>query len=131
MSLSREMDPKAFATLVDYAFANKQPDPSRSPSCRVFENAFFAEVGGVKVTELNTLEVDLLFGLQFSLNVSEAELESTLQGLANQRRSRKRARDTPLPSFQCRTRLNTFLESSHVQISGAGIGLRCNGVICS
>jgi hypothetical protein len=37
---------------------------------RYYNNAFYAKVGGISTTEMNFLEVDLLFGLGFRLNVT-------------------------------------------------------------
>nr|CAB3487824.1 unnamed protein product [Digitaria exilis] len=35
-----------------------------------YNNAYFARVGGISLTEMNYLEVDFLFGVGFDLNVS-------------------------------------------------------------
>jgi len=37
---------------------------------RYYNNAYYAKVGGISTTEMNFLEVDLLFGLGFRLNVT-------------------------------------------------------------
>ena len=37
--------------------------------CRHYNNAYFARVGGVEVSEMNALELRLLFALRFRLNV--------------------------------------------------------------
>jgi len=44
--------------------------------CRHFNNAFFARVGGVSVGELNRLELEFLFRLDFKLSVSISMFES-------------------------------------------------------
>jgi hypothetical protein len=64
----------------------------------------------LQVTDLNSMEVDFLFRLQFDLNVSENEMEFALQDLLRERVSRKRARETTLESFRCRVRLHNFLD---------------------
>ncbi|KAK8944740.1 Cyclin-P4-1 [Platanthera zijinensis] len=43
---------------------------------RYYNNAYFAKVGGISLTELNYLEVDFLFGLRFRLNVTPTVFES-------------------------------------------------------
>lgn len=40
--------------------------------CRYYNNAYYARVGGISTAEMNLLEVDLLFGLGFQLNVTPA-----------------------------------------------------------
>ncbi|KAL5724036.1 Cyclin-U4-1 [Ranunculus cassubicifolius] len=35
-----------------------------------YNNAYYAKVGGISITEMNFLEVDFLFGLSFHLNVT-------------------------------------------------------------
>ncbi|KAF5188323.1 Cyclin-u4-1 [Thalictrum thalictroides] len=35
-----------------------------------YNNAYYAKVGGISITEMNYLEVDFLFGLSFHLNVT-------------------------------------------------------------
>jgi hypothetical protein len=44
--------------------------------CRHFNNAFFARVGGVSVVELNRLELEFLFRLDFKLTVTTSVFES-------------------------------------------------------
>lgn len=44
--------------------------------CRHFNNAFFARVGGVSVVELNRLELEFLFRLDFRLSVTTSVFES-------------------------------------------------------
>jgi hypothetical protein len=39
-------------------------------TCRHYNNAYFARVGGVEVSEMNALELRLLFALRFRLNVA-------------------------------------------------------------
>ena len=39
-------------------------------SCRFFNNAFYARVGGISTIEMNRLELDLLFNLDFRLKVN-------------------------------------------------------------
>ena len=39
-------------------------------SCRFFNNAFYARVGGISTIEMNRLELDLLFNLNFRLKVN-------------------------------------------------------------
>ncbi|GAQ91697.1 Cyclin family protein [Klebsormidium nitens] len=74
-----------------------------------YENAYFAEVGGVSVEELNSLEVAFLFGIDFRLNLTEAEIEKALQEIVRvrceRRLSQKRKAEPvePVPySFRCR-----------------------------
>jgi hypothetical protein len=38
--------------------------------CSHYNNAYFARVGGVEVSEMNGLELELLFALRFRLNVT-------------------------------------------------------------
>lgn len=45
-------------------------------ACRHFNNAFFARVGGVSVLELNRLELEFLFRLDFRLSVTISVFES-------------------------------------------------------
>lgn len=45
-------------------------------ACRHFNNAFFARVGGVSVVELNRLELEFLFRLDFKLSVTISVFES-------------------------------------------------------
>ncbi len=45
-------------------------------ACRHFNNAFFARVGGVSVVELNRLELEFLFRLDFRLSVTTSVFES-------------------------------------------------------
>jgi hypothetical protein len=40
-----------------------------------FNNAFYARVGGVPIVELNSLEVEFLFMINFSLHVDTVEYE--------------------------------------------------------
>ncbi|GAA0142547.1 hypothetical protein Leryth_001303 [Lithospermum erythrorhizon] len=49
-----------------------------------YNNAFFARVGGVTNAELNRLEVELLFMLDFGLNVSSGNFECYCQHLEKQ-----------------------------------------------
>lgn len=44
--------------------------------CRHYNNAFYARVGGVSNTELNRLELELLFLLDFGVGVSSQVFES-------------------------------------------------------
>ena len=39
-------------------------------NCRFFNNAYYARVGGVSTQEMNKLEINLLFSLDFSLQVN-------------------------------------------------------------
>ncbi|KAJ4770647.1 Cyclin-U4-1 [Rhynchospora pubera] len=41
-----------------------------------YSNAYYARVGGIEVSEMNYLELELLFGLQFELNVSPNQFNS-------------------------------------------------------
>ncbi len=50
-------------------------------TCRHFNNAFFARVGGVSVVELNRLELEFLFRLDFRLSVTTSVFESYLSHL--------------------------------------------------
>src|SRR4051794_13926332 len=43
---------------------------SQCISCRFFNNAFYARVGGINTIEMNRLELDLLFNLDFGLKVN-------------------------------------------------------------
>jgi hypothetical protein len=50
---------------------------------RHYNNAYFARVGGVEVSEMNGLELEFLFALRFRLNVTPDEFASycgTLEG---------------------------------------------------
>jgi hypothetical protein len=38
-------------------------------SCRFFKNSFYTIVGGISVIDMNRLELDLLFNLDFMLKV--------------------------------------------------------------
>jgi hypothetical protein len=38
--------------------------------CRFYNNAFYAKVGGISTIEMNRLELDLLFNLDFRLKVN-------------------------------------------------------------
>lgn len=44
--------------------------------CRHYNNAFYARVGGVSNAELNKLELELLFLLDFGVTVSSRDFES-------------------------------------------------------
>ncbi|GAQ90580.1 cyclin [Klebsormidium nitens] len=91
-------------------------------SCKFFDdqcygNAYFAEVGGVSVLELNLLEVEFLFHIDFKLNVTEAEIEEALQEIVRVRcegrtsQKRKAEPTEPVPySFRCRVKLARLLE---------------------
>ncbi|KZV31384.1 hypothetical protein F511_05488 [Dorcoceras hygrometricum] len=46
-----------------------------------YNNAFYARVGGVSITELNRLEIELLFLLDFGVTVSSRVFESYCQHL--------------------------------------------------
>ncbi|XP_073147591.1 cyclin-U1-1 [Henckelia pumila] len=46
-----------------------------------YNNAFYARVGGVSITELNRLEIELLFLLDFGVTVSSSVFESYCQHL--------------------------------------------------
>ncbi|ERN01092.1 hypothetical protein AMTRI_Chr03g52400 [Amborella trichopoda] len=41
-----------------------------------YNNAYYAKVGGISITEMNCLEVDFLFGLGFHLNVTPTAFNS-------------------------------------------------------
>ena len=49
---------------------NVPPLPPRPPTTQYFNNAYYAKVGGVPCVELNQLEVDFLFRVNFSLRVT-------------------------------------------------------------
>lgn len=49
--------------------------------CRHYNNAFYARVGGVSNAELNKLEIELLFMLDFGVTVSSRVFESYCQHL--------------------------------------------------
>lgn len=38
--------------------------------CRCYNNAFYAKVGGVSTTEMNRMEIEFLFSLDFRLHVT-------------------------------------------------------------
>jgi len=48
---------------------------------RYFNNAYYAKIGGVGLTELNALELQMMVRLQYSLRVSGAEVSATLARL--------------------------------------------------
>ena len=50
--------------------------PARAPSTGVGRRSprFYSQLGGITVQELNNLEVEFLFGLNFALHVSPSEL---------------------------------------------------------
>ncbi|XP_078178487.1 cyclin-U4-1-like [Carex rostrata] len=41
-----------------------------------YSNAYYARVGGIEVSEMNSLELEFLFGMQFELNVSPNQFNS-------------------------------------------------------
>eukprot|EP00792_Barthelona_sp_PAP020_P004909 TRINITY_DN2405_c0_g2_i1.p1 TRINITY_DN2405_c0_g2~~TRINITY_DN2405_c0_g2_i1.p1 ORF type:complete len:181 (+),score=49.06 TRINITY_DN2405_c0_g2_i1:70-612(+) len=43
---------------------------------KFFTNNYYSRVGGIKITELNKLEIELLFLLKFSLQISTEEFEN-------------------------------------------------------
>lgn len=43
---------------------------------RYYNNAYYAKVGGISITEMNFLEVDFLFGLGFHLNVTPTTFQT-------------------------------------------------------
>ena len=52
-----------------------------------FTNAYYAEIGGIPVTELNSLEVDFLCRIHFSLSVSPQEYQRYYNDLSGHCRS--------------------------------------------
>ncbi len=70
--------------------------------CRHFNNAFFARVGGVSVVELNRLELEFLFRLDFQLSVTISVFESYCSHLEKEVRTlgKKSQRiEQSLPAF--------------------------------
>ncbi|XP_075487918.1 cyclin-U4-1-like [Primulina tabacum] len=51
---------------------------------RHYNNAYYAKIGGISTTEINFLEVDLLFGLGFHLNVSPSTFHAYCSHLHRQ-----------------------------------------------
>ncbi|KAF5822590.1 putative cyclin PHO80, Cyclin-like superfamily [Helianthus annuus] len=49
-----------------------------------YNNAYYAKVGGISITEINFLEVDFLFGLGFQLNVNPTTFNTYCSYLQNQ-----------------------------------------------
>ncbi|MFS7906509.1 putative cyclin PHO80, Cyclin-like superfamily [Helianthus anomalus] len=49
-----------------------------------YNNAYYAKVGGISITEINFLEVDFLFGLGFQLNVNRTTFNTYCSYLQNQ-----------------------------------------------
>ncbi|KAM0052428.1 putative cyclin PHO80, Cyclin-like superfamily [Helianthus debilis subsp. tardiflorus] len=49
-----------------------------------YNNAYYAKVGGIGITEINFLEVDFLFGLGFQLNVNPTTFNTYCSYLQNQ-----------------------------------------------
>jgi hypothetical protein len=49
-----------------------------SHSCSFYDNKTFVEASGVLLTELNVLELDMLFKLDFRLNISTEVVELML-----------------------------------------------------
>ncbi|XP_076950463.1 cyclin-U4-1-like [Bidens hawaiensis] len=49
-----------------------------------YNNAYYAKVGGISITEINFLEVDFLFGLGFQLNVNPTTFNTYCANLQNQ-----------------------------------------------
>lgn len=43
---------------------------------RHYSNAYYAKVGGIEIAEMNCLELEFLFGMQFELNVSPNQFNS-------------------------------------------------------
>jgi hypothetical protein len=52
--------------------------------CRHYNNAYFARVGGVEVSEMNRLELEFLFALRFCLNVTPDDFASYCAALEDQ-----------------------------------------------
>lgn len=46
-----------------------------------YPNSFYAQLGGIPLDELNRLEVEFVFGLNFSLNVTPGEYDRYYAGL--------------------------------------------------
>ncbi|KAI3826831.1 hypothetical protein L1987_00887 [Smallanthus sonchifolius] len=49
-----------------------------------YNNAYYAKVGGISITEMNFLEVDFLFGLGFQLNVNPTTFHNYCSYLQNE-----------------------------------------------
>ncbi|KAJ0968280.1 hypothetical protein J5N97_025197 [Dioscorea zingiberensis] len=49
-----------------------------------YNNAYFAKVGGISMAEMNLLEIDFLFGIQFELNVTPIVFNSYCSILQNE-----------------------------------------------
>lgn len=68
-------------------------------AARHFNNAFFARVGGVSVVELNRLELEFLFRLDFRVTVTIGVFESYCSYFEKQVMTTEKKTDRSLPVF--------------------------------
>ena len=75
-----------------------------------YNNAYYAKVGGVLVSELNSLEVEFLFRINFSLRVSPEEFQKYNAELS----SHASSMGLQNPSQQCNSLLRSYSESESI-----------------
>ncbi|KAJ4462760.1 putative cyclin-dependent protein [Paratrimastix pyriformis] len=66
---------------------------------RYYTNLYYAQVGGISVAELNTMELDFLFLINFSLHVSEDHYRRYFSELKKHAASRHAAIPAPVPQW--------------------------------
>lgn len=90
-----------------------------------WDNKFFAKIGGISLSEMNSLEVDFLFGVQMELYVSEndyndmcASLLSSQISNANSNHCINKTSDTSTNSTKCEyDNCDTHIHDEHMSVT--------------